>query len=404
MTATPTLTDRDIRYALSTAEKIVSSSENRRAGTTGEQQAQNLMLGELRLYCDQVASQGFKTHPGAGTLTEKIICILLSACAIAFSYSAGSGRVAPACICLILSLLVFCAFTYKIIFDGKKLDFITPSKRSKNILGVRNSRSTPKTRIILVSRSDAPPSVRFKLFGSKTPYILSVCSLIGNTLLFISSMIFLFAGAPEDSAFFGVLNGFCLLFIPFYIFGIILINNKKTASGISSSIIPSAILLSVMKQFYDNGFRYEKTEVCCLIAGSDYSSRAGSYAFIKKYKRVFQDIPTVFIPIEEITNSKNLSVFFRDGSGTKGSAEIASIINEAAENLKLSVSKESFALGTGSYTPFSKERFPACSLGTSKKNTAKALSAYSDTLESVDKSVIGDIGELIIETLNYYDG
>ena len=44
-----------------------------------------------------------------------------------------------------------------------------------------------------------------------------------------------------------------------------------------------SILLSIMKQLHDNSFRYEKTEVCCLIVGSEYSSRAGAYNFAKKH-------------------------------------------------------------------------------------------------------------------------
>ncbi len=404
MTATPTLTESDVRYALGVAETIVNTSKTRRAGESGEQQTQNILLNEFKICCDEIRTQGFKTHPGAGTLVEKLLCLLLTLCVILFSFSVSNGSVFPACIALFASLLIFCAFCYKFIFDGKKLDFITPTKRSKNILGVRYPSATPKNRIVLVSRSDAPPSLRLKLFGNKTPYILSLCSIIGNTWLFISCMLFLFAGAPADSSFFNVLQTICVLFIPFYFFAILLVSSKKNTSGISSSIIPSVILLTIMRQFYENSFRYEKTEICCLIAGSDYSSHAGAYAFIKKYKRAFNDIPTVFIPIEEITNSKNLAVFFRDGSGTKGSAEIASVINEAAENLKLHVENESFTLGTGSFSPFSKERFPACSLGTSKKNTTKTISAYSDTLSTVNPKVVSDVAELIIETLNYYDG
>ena len=185
---------------------------------------------------------------------------------------------------------------------------------------------------------------------------------------------------------------------------IFLINNRKVASGISASIVPASTLLSVMKQFHDNSFRYEKTEICCLIVGSEYSSRAGAYHFAKKHKRLFRDVPTVFIPLEEITTSRRLAVFFKDGSGTKGSAEVASIIGEAAENLNISIQKEASLLGSSSYTPFSKNDFPACSLGTSKKHISKTISANSDKLQNVSKIAIADVGGLVIETLNYIDG
>lgn len=404
MTANPKLDNNSIEYIFETAELVLDSSENRRAGSADESQVQHIFMNELIKYCDETTEDTFKTHPGAGTLAEKILSLLLILCVILFSVSVNSGTVFPSSLSLVMSLGIFCTFAYKFIFDGKKLDFITPSKRSKNILGVRCSRGETKTRIVLVGRSDSPQSMRGLLFRNSTTFILSVLSLIGNSLLFCGNLFFLFSGAPENSGFFMVINTLCLVFIPFYIASVFVINNKKVASGISTGIIPSAILLSIMKQFHDNSFRYEKTEVCCLISGSEYSSRAGSYAFASKYKRRFSDVPTIFIPIEELTTSRSLSVFFRDGSGINGSSEVASVIGDAAENLSLTIKKENFFLGSSTFTPFSKYGFSACSIGTSKRHISKGFSANADTLEKVSKASVSDMGALIIETLNYYDG
>ncbi len=404
MTASPNLESKNIEYVLDTAEYVLDSSRERRAGSSGEEQAQHIFMNELKKYCDETHEEQFKTHPGAGTLAEKLLCMLLVICVILFSDAVKTGSVAEASVSLLMSLVIFCIFSYKFIFDGKKLDFITPAKISKNLLGVRYSRGETLGRVVLVARSDAPQSMRAHLFGSRSPFILSMCAIIGNTVLFCSGLLFLFSGAPEKSPLFYFLTIICIGFIPFYIMSAFLINNLKVASGISSSIVPSSILLSIMKQLHDNSFRYEKTEICCLIVGSDYSSRAGAYHFAKKHKRLYTDVPTVFIPIEEITTSRKLSVFFKDGSGTKGSAEIASVIGEAAENLNISLQKETSLLGSSSYTPFSKNDFPACSLGTSKKHISKTISANSDKLHTVSKKAISDVGSLIIETLNYYDG
>lgn len=404
MTATPNLETKNIDYVLDTAELVLTSSRECRAGSAGEEQAQHIYMNELKKSCDETHQEQFRTHPGAGTLAEKVLCILLVVCVILFSDAVNSGSVFTASLSLLMSLIIFCIFSYKFIFDGKKLDFITPTKLSKNLLGVRYSRGETLGRVVLVARSDAPQSMRAHLFGNRSPFILSMCAIIGNTVLFCSGLLFLFSGAPEKSPLFYFLTVVCIGFVPFYILSAFLINNRKVASGISSSIIPTSILLSIMKQLHDNSFRYEKTEICCLIAGSEYSSRAGAYHFAKKHKRLFTDVPTVFIPLEEITTTRKLAVFFKDGSGTKGSSEVASVIGEAAENLNITIHKETSLLGTSSYTPFSKNDFPACSLGTSKKHISKAISANSDKLQNVSKKAISDIGGLIIETLNYYDG
>ncbi len=404
MTATPNLESKNVEYVLDTAELVLNSSKERRAGSSGEEQVQHIFMNELKKFCDETHEEQFKTHPGAGTLAEKLLCALLVICVILFCSAVNTGSVFKASVSLLVSLVVFCIFSYKFIFDGKRLDFITPTKFSKNLLGVRYSRGETLGRVVLVARSDAPQSLRAYLFGNRSPFILSMCALIGNTVLFCSGLFFLFSGAPRQTPFFYFLSVISIGFVPFYVMSAFLINNSKVASGISSSIIPSSILLSIMKQLHDNSFRYEKTEVCCLITGSEYSSRAGSYYFAKKHKRLYTDVPTVFIPIEEITTSRKLAVFFKDGSGTKGSAEVASVIGEAAENLNIDIHRESSLLGSSSYTPFSKNNFPACSLGTSKKHISKTVSANADKLNTVSKIAVADVGGLVIETLNYYDG
>lgn len=404
MTASPNLELKNVEYVLDTAELVLNSAKECRAGSPGEERTQHIFMNELKKFCDETHREQFKTHTGAGTLAEKLLCCLLIICVFILYDAVHSASVLKASLCLLVSLVIFCIFSYKFLFDGKKLDFITPAKSSSNLLGVRHSRGETEGRVVLVARSDAPQSMRAHFFGNRTPFILSVCDLIGNTVLFCGALLFLFSGAPQDSGFFSFTAILSLVFIPFYAMSVILINNRKVASGISSSIIPSAILLSIMKQFHDNSFRYEKTEICCLISGSEYSSRAGSYHFAKKHKRLYTDVPTVFIPLEEITTSRKLSVFFNDGSGTRGSSEVASVIGEAAENLQIEIKKESSLLGTSAYTPFSKYGFDACSLGTSKKHISKTISANSDKLDTVSRKAISDVGGLVIETLNYYDG
>jgi hypothetical protein len=194
-----------------------------------------------------------------------------------------------------------------------------------------------------------------------------------------------------------------MIFVPFYIASIFIINPKHTASGVSASLVPSGIALSVLKQLFDDGFRYEKTELCILLTGSEYSGRAGAYAFAKKHKRLFSDVPTVFIPLEEITSSDNLIVIFKDGSGTKGSAQAASVIAQAAENLDIKLTKEAPLVGTSAFTPFALNDFEACSIGTSKKLISKSMSAAGDKITAVRRKTIGDVASLLLETLNYYD-
>ncbi len=403
MTILPKLNDKNVNYVLETVEAVVDRTRDRRAGSKGEEQARNILLNELMKFCDETNEQSFITHPGAGTLLHKILSVCLIASVFLFSIALSGGFVMPIAISLILNLAVFGIYAHKFLFDGTVLDVIRLKKKSANIYGKRYCRGDTATRVVITAHVDSPMCLRSFAFGNVTLNVLNLCSILGNTVLFCSQLFCLFAGVPVNSGLFDFLRVLCIIFVPFYIASIFIINPKRTASGVSSSLVPSGIALSVIKQLFDESFRYEKTEVCILLTGSEYSGRAGAYAFAKKHKRLFSDVPTVFIPLEEITSSDNLTVMFKDGSGTKGSPRVASVIAQAAENLHLKLTKETPLLGTASFTPFALNDFEACSLGTSKKFIAKSMTASGDKITAVRRKTIGDVASLLLETLNYYD-
>lgn len=403
MTTLPKLSDKNVNYVLETVEAVLDRTHDSRAGSKGEEQARHILLNELIKYCDETNEQGFITHPGAGTVLHKILSACLIASVILFSLALTGGYVTPIAISLILNLAVFGIYAHKFLFDGTVLDVIRLKKKSANIYGKRYCRGDTQTRVVITAHIDSPMSLRTFAFGNLTLNVLNLCSIAGNTILFCSQLFCLFAGVPVNSGLFEFLRVVCVIFVPFYIASIFIINPKRTASGVSSSLVPSSIAISVIKQLFEDGFRHEKTEVCCLLTGSEYSGRAGAYAFAKKHKRLFSDVPTVFIPLEEITSSDYLTVIFKDGSGTKGSAEAASVIAQAAENLNLKLTREAPMVGTSAFTPFALNDFEACSIGTSKKHIAKSMSATGDKITAVRRKTISDVGSLLLETLNYYD-
>lgn len=403
MTTLPKLDDKNTNYVLETVETVLDRTHDRRAGGKGEEQARHILKNELIKYCDETNEQGFVTHPGAGTLLHRILAVCLMVSVLLFSVALSGGYVIPITVSLIINLIVFGVYAHKFLFDGTLLDVIAPKKKSANIYGRRYCRGDTKNRVVITAHIDSPVCLRNFAFGNFTLSLLNLCSIAGNTLLFCSQLFCLFAGVPANSSLIDFLHILCVAFVPFYIALLFIANTKRSTTGVSSSLVPSSIAVGIMKQLFEDGFRYEKTELYILLTGSEYSSKAGAYAFAKKHKRLFSDVPTVFIPLEEITSSDNLTVFFKDGSGTKGSAEVASVIAQAAENLNITLTKETPLAGTAAFTPFALNRFESCSIGTSKKLTGKCMSATGDKITAVRRKTISDTAALLIETLNYYD-
>ena len=402
MTITPKLTQENIDYVFSVAGKILSESSERLPGTPGEAYSSRLLLNELKNYCDETSEENFTTHLRVGTILLKVLCIILIISAFIFKIAEAHGSVVPVCICTVLSIATFSVFAYKFFFDGKALDILFPKRMSLNVLAKRYAHSAPQNRVVLVARADAPKKHRFSVYKTNLTTVLLALCVLGNTFTFISCIIYLFAGAPENNTTFQFLTSVSLLFSVIYLLSILLVHPTKSASGLSSSIIPAATITAIMKQMSENNFRYNQTEFCCLIVGSEYSNHAGSYAFATKYKKLMRDIPTVFIPVEELTSSKHLAVFFKDGSGNEGSKATANIMSDACENLGVTIKKENTIIGTSSFTPFTVHHFAACSLGTSKKYINKCFS-NKDLLSNVSRKTVFDSANILMETTNYYD-
>lgn len=402
MTITPKLSSENIDYVFSVAGRILSESSERLPSTPGEAYSARLILNELKNYCDETSEENFTTHLRVGTLLLKILCALLCFSAIVFKVATNNGSVVPVCICTVLSVLIFSVFAYKFFFDGKALDVLFPKRMSINVFAKRYSHSKAQNRVVLVARADAPKKQRFFLYKTNLTTVLLALCVLGNTFTFCSCVIYLFAGAPENNSLFSFLSSVSFLFSVFYIAAILLVHPTKAAPGLSSSIIPAATITAIMKQMNENNFRYNQTEFCCLIVGSEYSNHAGAYAFASKHKKLMRDIPTVFIPVEELTSSKNLAIFFKDGSGNEGSKDTANIMSDACENLNLNIHKENSIIGTSSFTPFTVHHFASCSLGTSKKYINKCFGS-KDLLSNVSRKTIFDAANILMETTNYYD-
>jgi len=402
MTITPKLSTENIDYVFSVAGKILSESSDRLPSTPGEAYSARLIMNELKNYCDETHEETFTTHLKVGTYLLKILCFLLIISSFIFKFAVKRGSVIPVCICTVLSILIFSIFAYKFFFDGKVLDNLFPRRNSLNIFAKRYSHFTAQNRVVLVARADAPKKQRFFLYKTNLTTVLLTLSVIGNTFTFIACIMFLFTGAPESNAIFSLLASISVFFSVFYLLSILLVHPKRAASGLSSSVIPAATITAIMKQMSENNFRYNQTEFCCLITGSEYSNHAGAYAFASKYKKIMRDIPTVFIPVEELTSSKHLAIFFKDGSGNEGSKDVANIMSDACDNLGLKIHKENTIIGTSSFTPFTVHHFASCSLGTSKKYINKCFS-NKDLLSNVSRKTIFDSANILMETTNYYD-
>lgn len=385
---------------LANASRICRDAPSRLACSDGEKNTADFLLNELSPYSDEFHEENFGARPFAATFIYKAVCVILLAGAILFKFSEIIGNPVPACISSFLCILSFSLFSYKFLFNGRKLDYFFKKKTSTNLYFRRFARSAPLNRVVFTSHLDSPKAMNSMFYKIKSPVSFIICSAAGNIVNFCAVNLYLLFGAPENSVIFGALSSFCVLFGIFYVITFLLFDVKKAALGAGASVIPSLCLCEYFKLLSDNSVRFANTEVCILISGAEYPCHAGSYDFTDRRKRAFRDIPTTFISLEEITTA-DMAVFSKNKKHDFISP--AEVIEDVANTYDIKIKPEKAVTGSPACTPFEEAGFDCCSFGSSKERIFPCLSHNSNALSSTTQKAVFDTLTIINETVKIYD-
>lgn len=395
MTAKPELETQNSEYVKDGAERLKKEAPERAPCSEGERRCADFLLNELKPYSDEVTEELVFAHPAGRPVIYKAVCIMLILSAVLFKISEILGTAGFAAAASPLSLAAFALFAHKFFFDGTAVDRIFPKKRSQNIIFKRYPRAATLTRVVITADLDMPQYTRTFGKGKNTAYLLTVCCIICNTLIFCCCNAYLLCGAPENSAVFSALSALCVLLSVFYIAALLLYKTKPPRVSGDRGADMCMTLAAIMKQLSQTGFRYANTELCIMFTGAGGASHAGAYTFAEKHRRTCRDVPTVFISLEDISDTSELALYFKDTDS--GSSEAASILAEAAESIDLKAEKESSLFGTPAHVPFASRRFAACSVGTTKK--------HGDIPDGrpFSPDAVYDLAYILTQAVNYYD-
>ena len=170
-------------YAYKSIKILCKKTGPRPAGSENEKAAQELMLEDLRKYCDTAVREEFKCSDKAFMAWVPISAILLIAAIITltFGLAAVSVAICAVILCLILGEFIF----YKPVLDG-----FFPKKTSGNVIGVRKASGETKKRIIFSGHTDSAFEWTFTYHGGR-PAVLGVIvtAVVDILLILITSIV-----------------------------------------------------------------------------------------------------------------------------------------------------------------------------------------------------------------------
>lgn len=379
--------------------------KSRAPGTQSERDAQDFFAKELEPWADEVHVEEFKLHPAAFMGFIPIAALFGIAGSVMFFLNRFGPSFRMTLAVLILVLIALLMFIFQFMLYRRFVDFLFPAAVSKNVYAVRKPSGETKRRIIFGGHADAAWEWTYSLYGQiKTLAPVIFGSIIGLFFSVIFVPAYLIAGTPEIKGFWAVISVLFLLFIPFYLGMIAFINWRVVVDGANDNLSACYASMAILKEMAENDMRFENTEVCCLITGSEEAGLRGAKAFCKKHAADLKKEDTIFIALETLRECSQLAVYNRDETGMVHNDECAAdLLIAAGEKLGMKLPRAPIYPGSTDAAAFTQAGLRAIGLGGVDHNPQKYYHTRYDTCDNISPECIERAIDIAFEAACIFD-
>lgn len=392
-----------IDYMVDEITHVCHAYKSRTPGSPSEREAQDYFATELHQWADEVEVEEFDVHPHAFMGWLPIVGVFMITSVILFFFS--SKNAAFPYISLALSLLSAIMFFGEFIFYRKTIDFLFPKRISKNVMATRNPTGEVKRRIIFGGHTDAAYEWTFSYYGQ----IKTLAPVIGGAILslfaaLISFIVYVISGRPEMVGAWRVVSVVLLCTIPFFIAVLFFTNWKRPVDGANDNLTANLVSMAVLKEMSERGIRFENTEVCCLLTGSEEAGLRGAKAYAKRHNKKLKEIETIFVALETLREVEQLAAYTRGQTGTVHNSEAgAELLIEAGQNVGIELPRAGIYPGAVDAEAFTQAGITAIGLGGVNHDPKRYYHTREDTADNISPECLKISLDIALETAYLYD-
>ncbi len=401
----PPVKDSTMDFVVKGITHVCKTFKNRGPGTQSERDAQDYFAKELEPWADEVTVEEFKLSPKAFMGFIPISAVFGVIASVLFFLNRFNPNTTLTWIAAILVTLAFLMFVFEFLLYRKFVDFLFPKAISKNVYAVRKPHGETKRRIIFGGHADAAWEWTYSLHGQ----IKTLAPVIGGAIggLFISVIFipaYLIAGTPDFNRFWNVISIILLIFIPAYIAIMFFINWKVIVDGANDNLTACFASMAILKEMAENDFRFENTEVGCLITGSEEAGLRGAKAFSKKHAEELNKIDTVIIPLETLRECRHLAVYTRDQTGTVHNDEaLADLLIAAGKKVGQDLPRADIYPGSTDAAAFTQAGLRSVGLGGVDHDPQLYYHTRHDSYDNISPECIEKAIEISYEAAYMFD-
>lgn len=398
------------KYMLNGIRYVCENFKDRSPGSHSERKAQKYLKGELEQWADRVDMEDFPVHPASffGWIPPAGIIGIISVILYWLCLKHVSSGYALPVIAVILTLLATSCLLFQFLLYKPYVDFLFPKKTSRNVMAFRKPSGEVKRRIIFGGHTDAVWEWTYSLHGglkSLAPVMAgSIGGLLFVTVFDIVWLISAFAGNTYTNIFWLIMGIIQLILIPFFIAILFFINWKVIVDGANDNLTADYVAMGVLKEMADNDFRFENTEVCCFLAGSEEAGIRGSAAYAKAHKDDLTDVETVFIALDTMREIEQLQIYTNGCTGTqKNSNAVSELIYQAGVRCGIEMPETELYPGAIDSESFSRNGLLASGFCAVNHDPKTYYHTRLDTPDNMSEECINLSLDICIEAAKLYD-
>lgn len=389
---------------------ICENFKERAPGTHSERKAQKFLKGELEQWADEVEIEDFDLHPHAfmGWIPPAGIMGIFSVLFYWLTYKKVVLNSGLAIVATLLTLFAVSCLVIEFLMYREYVDFLFPKKVSRNVMARRKPTGEVKRRIVFCGHTDAANEWTYSLHGglkSLAPVMGgSIGGLIVITVFNIIWTIYDLSGGNYASKFWLVMGIIQLIFVPFFIAILFFINWKVIVDGANDNLTADYISMAVLKEMADNNKRYENTEVCCLLSGSEEAGLRGAVAYAKRHQDELKEIETVVIAMDTMREIEQLQIYTQGCTGTqKNSNAVGELVYEAGVNCGIEMKETDIYPGAVDAEGFSRYGIEAVGFCGVNHDPKTYYHTRLDTPDNISEECINLSLDICLEAAELYD-
>lgn len=389
---------------------ICENFKERAPGTHSERKAQKFLKGELEKWADEVEMEDFELHPHAfmGWIIPSAVLGILSVIFYWLTFRHVVDGPALAVISVIITLFALSCLIVEFLMYREYIDFLFPKKISRNVMARRKPIGQVKKRIIFCGHTDAANEWTYSLHGgikSLAPVMGgSIGGLIAISIFNIIWLIYDLAGGAYISKFWMVIGIIELILIPFFIAIMFFINWKVVVDGANDNLTADFISMGVLKEMADNNKRYQNTEVCCLLTGSEEAGLRGAVAYAKRHEKELKEVETIVIAMDTMREIEQLQIYTQGCTGTqKNSNAVGELLYEAGVNCGIEMKETDIYPGAVDAEGFSRYGIESVGFCGVNHDPKTYYHTRLDTADNISEECINLSLDICLEAAELYD-